>query len=214
MDANEKYVQACVEFCLPHEVIKLKKGAKISHLTGSHRKSYFLLQGKASGYINSSGGVSVLLAECWPGYFICRETSFGYERELTYVIGSKTATLLSMHNSTFETLIQSKNGAERDLFDQITNQFRVAQRRVFELSAYSAEMRVRAELIRLILPTDRLDGHRVIRPTPVFSEVAERIGSTRETVSRTISALERQKTILRKPGAILVVALHVLSKDL
>jgi CRP-like cAMP-binding protein len=66
----------------------------------------------------------------------------------------------------------------------------------------SATGRVHAELLRL---ADAQGGLR-ISPPPVLSALALRVQSTRETVSRTIGALERRGIIRRDGEALTIVA--------
>jgi len=47
------------------------------------------------------------------------------------------------------------------------------------------------------------DRH-IIRPSPVFVELARRLNSTRETVSRTVSELQNQGILAREPGALII----------
>ena len=68
--------------------------------------------------------------------------------------------------------------------------------------------RVHAELLRLA----RLADGRVIRPAPVLAKLAVRVQSTRETVSRTINALERRGIIRRERDALVIVAPHRLEE--
>ena len=68
--------------------------------------------------------------------------------------------------------------------------------RMFELSAWSATGRIYSELLRIATPG--ADGTAlVIEPTPSMTELAARVNSTRETVSRTVNDL-RRRGLLRK----------------
>ncbi len=51
-----------------------------------------------------------------------------------------------------------------------------------------------------------------MRPAPVLAAMAVRVLSTRETVSRTINALERRGIIRREADALIVVAPHRLEE--
>jgi len=77
-------------------------------------------------------------------------------------------------------------------------------RRLVEALTLSARGRVCAELIRLSSPIGIEPTQQIIRPNPVFVELALRVSSTRETVSRTISALQKKGIILREPGALVI----------
>ena len=78
---------------------------------------------------------------------------------------------------------------------------RLTATRMYERAALSAKGRVCSELLRLARQGQGL----AIRPAPVLSELALRVGTTRETASRTVSALER-RGIVRREGESLVVA--------
>ncbi len=76
--------------------------------------------------------------------------------------------------------------------------------KLLERSTLSAPGRVHAELLRLA----RTGDGRTITPPPVLAELAQRIQSTRETVSRTISTLERRGLIRREAGTLTIIAPH------
>lgn len=82
------------------------------------------------------------------------------------------------------------------------------RRRMVEAAMLSATGRIAAELLRRARAAPDL----VIRPLPVFSELAVSVQSTRETVSRTISQLEKRGVLLRVDGGLQVVAAHRLEE--
>lgn len=81
-----------------------------------------------------------------------------------------------------------------------------ATRRMVAGATLSAVGRVYSELLRLarLSPTDRLS----ISPAPVLAELARSAQTTRETVSRAISALEKRGIIKRNADALVIVAPH------
>lgn len=90
----------------------------------------------------------------------------------------------------------------------LLRQLRATSLRVAERSTLSASGRVHAELLRLA----RLSDGRTIRPAPVLSALAVRINSTRETVSRAISALKRRGIVRQTDDALIIVAPHRLEE--
>jgi CRP-like cAMP-binding protein len=81
---------------------------------------------------------------------------------------------------------------------------RAMTKRVGELGALDVRSRVHAELLRLARP-DRNDPKRaIILAPPNQSEIASRINTRRETVSREINAMEREGLIERRRGAIVI----------
>ncbi len=86
--------------------------------------------------------------------------------------------------------------------------------RVSELGALNVRSRVHAELLRLAR-RDREDPRRAIIVTPPNqSELAARINTRRETVSREINAMERNGLIERRRGAIVITDVLRLSAEI
>ncbi|MEK6638021.1 MAG: Crp/Fnr family transcriptional regulator [Pseudomonadota bacterium] len=81
-------------------------------------------------------------------------------------------------------------------------------RRMVEGATLSAPGRIHAELLRQARAGDAM----TIQPMPVLSNFALHVQSTRETVSRTISALEKRGIIKRDADALIVVAPHRLEE--
>ena len=91
---------------------------------------------------------------------------------------------------------------------QLAQRLAAMRQRMVEASLLSATGRICAELLRLSRQAD--DG--VIRPVPIMAELAQRVQSTRETVSRTVSQLERRGIVQRLDGGLAVVATHRLEE--
>jgi CRP/FNR family cyclic AMP-dependent transcriptional regulator len=91
---------------------------------------------------------------------------------------------------------------------QLGTRLAAMRQRMVETSLLSATGRICAELRRLAEGAD--DG--VIRPMPVLAELAQRVQSTRETVSRTVSQLERRGILRRGDGGLALIAPHRLDE--
>lgn len=91
---------------------------------------------------------------------------------------------------------------------QLSRRLARMRQRMVETSLLSATGRICAELQRL----SRRSADGVIRPLPVWAELAQRVQSTRETVSRTVSQLERRGVLQRIDGGLVVVAPHRLEE--
>lgn len=82
------------------------------------------------------------------------------------------------------------------------------RQRMLETALLSATGRIAAELLRRSRAAE--DG--VIRPLPVWSELAVIVQSTRETVSRTVSGLAKRGIVARTGEGLAVVAPHRLEE--
>ncbi|MFM9976999.1 MAG: Crp/Fnr family transcriptional regulator [Sphingomonadaceae bacterium] len=84
----------------------------------------------------------------------------------------------------------------------------MATRRIVEGATLSAVGRIHAEVLRAARASEAM----TISPLPVLAELARAVQSTRETVSRTISALEKRGIVRRTGDALIVVAPHRLEE--
>jgi CRP/FNR family transcriptional regulator, cyclic AMP receptor protein len=99
---------------------------------------------------------------------------------------------------------------ERDWFNRrLVSEVRRLTERVFELSALSVRARLHCELLRLAKEHD--GPRRIIRSLPTHSELAARIGATREAVTRELSALEARRLIRRDRRRMTLLDLDALS---
>lgn len=92
----------------------------------------------------------------------------------------------------------------RRMISRLTEQ----NRRLAESSTLSAPGRIHAEILRLA----RAGSDLTISPPPVLSQIAMHVQSTRETVSRTIGALQKRGIIRRDHNGLTVVAEHRLEE--
>ena len=81
--------------------------------------------------------------------------------------------------------------------------------RMVESAMLTATGRICAELLRRARRSPDL----TIRPLPVWAELAVSVQSTRETVSRTVSQLEKRGVLRREAGGLVVVAPHRLEEQ-
>jgi CRP-like cAMP-binding protein len=85
----------------------------------------------------------------------------------------------------------------------LVSQIRALDNRATEHANFDIRERLSAELLRLSRAT--ADGRVVVSPPPTHAELAARISTHREAVTKCLSALEREGAVLRGRGAITLV---------
>lgn len=105
-------------------------------------------------------------------------------------------------------LMDSYGAVARAINRQLAARLGTLRRRMVEATLLSVTGRVCAELLRRSAGAD----DRTIRPMPVMSELAVSVRSTRETVSRTVSQLEKRGMVRRTEGGLAIVAPHRLEE--
>ncbi|MFM5886337.1 MAG: Crp/Fnr family transcriptional regulator [Novosphingobium sp.] len=106
-------------------------------------------------------------------------------------------------------LMDSYGSVARAINRQLSSRLEALRRRMVEATLLSVGGRICAELLRRAAAGE----DRTIRPMPVMSELAVSVRSTRETVSRTISQLERRGLVKRVEGGLQIVAPHRLQEQ-
>ena len=170
--------------------------------------TFLLVAGLAHALSYGIDGRLVLLYEIVPGDFFGAITSTvatPHDADVVAVEHVRAAVFLAKD---FLELIETQGCVAVVVSRALLRQLRATAMRVMERTTLSAAGRVHAELLRLA----RLVDGSTIRPAPVLSALAIRVQSTRETVSRTIGALERRGIIRRESDALIIVAPHRLEE--
>lgn len=163
--------------------------------------AHIVVLGQARAIVYSAEGGMIVAAEYGPGdVFGALETAAADEQEADVVAVAEVQSLVIEVSALAQVALQ--HGAVGFALSQmLMRRLREATTRLYERSALSAQGRVYAELRRL--------GNRsgqVISPAPVVTDLALRVGTTRETASRAISALERRGIIDRTEGTMRILA--------
>ncbi|QIG49237.1 winged helix-turn-helix domain-containing protein [Nordella sp. HKS 07] len=98
----------------------------------------------------------------------------------------------------------------RAVATHLTQQVRVLTRRVFEFSTMAVRQRLWAELLRLAEAAAKGEGQALLSPPPTHAEIASRISTHREAVTREFAWLEAQGFIVKEGRALKVPDLQKL----
>ena len=174
------------------------------------------LQGEASGFVGfiiSGRAKAVAFSEhghaTWVGHFNPDEF-FGHISLLT---GNHSQFEISAENDVeaiiisidvMKDLLNKEDSLSQSLCSDLAIRLDHMTSRLIEAYSLSAKGRVCAELSRLSRVIGILPETLIIRPSPVFVELAERVNSTRETVSRTVSELQKKGVVRREAGALII----------
>jgi CRP/FNR family transcriptional regulator, cyclic AMP receptor protein len=163
-------------------------------------ETYLLVDGRAQALLYGAEGQLVLLQEFGPGDIfgaIAQPESEPHRAHVTAVEDARAAIFAALD---FLGLIETHACVALTVTRTLLKQLRAATGRMAERTTLSAVGRIHAELLRLA------GDDQAIRPMPVFAALAVRVNSTRETVSRTISALERRGVVRREPDGLAILA--------
>ena len=164
-------------------------------------ETFFVMDGRVQAMLCGPQGQLVLLHEFLPGdiFGAVAPGDPACEAEVAAVEATRTA---AFRAGEFLQIVEMHACVGLAVSRLLVRQLRAARERIAAGALLSATGRIHAELLRLARGADG----RTIRPAPVFATLAVQVHSTRETVSRTISALERRGIVRREADALVVVA--------
>ncbi|MBC5785250.1 Crp/Fnr family transcriptional regulator [Ramlibacter sp. USB13] len=120
------------------------------------------------------------------------------------VVALTSGLLASMSPADFRELLRAEWQVNERVLQRLSQLVRLLTERVVEVSTLNVQQRVCMELLRLAGTPARAGGALRIEPAPRHAELAHRVSSYREQVTRELSALVKSG-LLAKDGAALVV---------
>lgn len=164
----------------------------------------FVISGVVRVINRSEDGKQYILGELGPG------SVFGEMAAIDGIARSATVTTLQQTRTatisarTFMDIVTSEPGVCHAILEMLVVRVRRLNRQLSEQAYLTAIERLYAELLRLSRERKGHEGQRSISPPPTQQELAERIGSRREVVSRALSALEKENLLEKTRGALVL----------
>jgi len=122
------------------------------------------------------------------------------------------STIASLTATQFETLLLADPVVAVATIRHVTGEVRRLSERVFEFSTLVVQNRIHAELLRLAADVRQENGQALLSPAPSLSDIANRISTHREAVSRELSRLASIGLLRREGGDLRVSDLARLTK--
>lgn len=183
--------------------LKIPAGAWIVDQSANDRDVYFIMSGHLRA-VQNSARQDLIFSDMMAGSIFGELSAFDGAPRALSVFAVTDSLVAKMPPSVFVEAMFSHRPLCEAVVSTLIARLRENSRRVGELGALNVRTRVHAELLRLARP-DHDDPKRAIIVTPPNqSEIAARINTRRETVSREINAMERGGLIERRRGAIVI----------
>jgi len=151
---------------------------------------YFLREGAVRAGIATPAGQEIIFTDLGIGDRFGEIAAIDGLRRSATVVALVRARLLVLPAGLFMHEVLASPAASHGLMRWLAGALRESDRRVLELVALPVRLRLCAELLRLARTRGGRGGH-TISPPPTHQELASRIGTRREVVSREMSDLGR-----------------------
>ena len=158
----------------------------------------FLMSGKARVNIYSPGGQRVSFRDINEGAIFGELSAIDGEPRSASVEGIEPCTAVIMPQKTFLQALSDHPAFMMAVMGHLTKQVRSLTARVVEFSTLAVANRVQAELLRLAERCPSQANQALLAPAPTHAEIASRISTHREAVTRELSLLEDQGLIAKE----------------
>ncbi|MFK7857803.1 MAG: Crp/Fnr family transcriptional regulator [Granulosicoccus sp.] len=164
------------------------------------RHVYFLVSGLVKACAYNHSGKQVYFQDLTPGMMFGELAAIDNGERTSDCICTETSVVASLGRQRFLEMLDDHPSAKSQVLNRLVSMVRVQLQRVYEYTSYSVNQRVRFELLRLI--ADAGDDEPPIRleSVPTQADIADRISSHREAVSRELKALDSEGLITWKRG--------------
>jgi CRP/FNR family cyclic AMP-dependent transcriptional regulator len=161
---------------------------------------FFLASGKLRVIVYSAEGKAVIFTDLRPGAIFGEIAAIDRRARSASVEGLEPSTIASLTASQFQSLLLREPVVAVATLRHLAAEVRRLSERVLEFSTLAVQNRIQAELLRLAAETGQRQGQALLSPAPSLSDIADRISTHREAVSRELSRLGSTGLLRREGG--------------
>jgi CRP/FNR family transcriptional regulator, cyclic AMP receptor protein len=165
---------------------------------------FFIVEGEVRVTIYSVAGRAVSFRNLGSGEVFGEYPAIDGGPRSASVEAARSSLIASIPGTAFQELLQTEPKVAQALLPQLVTKIRALTNRVYEFSTLAVNNRIQAELLRLASLGTRQGKAAQIVPAPTHVEIASRVSTHREAVTRELNRLSRIGIIERKRGALLV----------
>ena len=171
------------------------------------RDVFFVASGKARIVNYSFSGREISFTDLGPGDFFGELAAIDGQPRSASVVTVGETLVAAMPAGVFSRVVSEHPDIAMAMIGHLAGMVRRATERIMELSTVGANNRVHAELLRLAATAGEDVNAAVISPIPTHSDIASRVSTTRETVARVLSELNRDGLVKRRGDRLLIADL-------
>ena len=173
---------------------------------------FFIAAGEVRVTLYSSSGRIVNLRDLCAGELFGEYPAIDGGPRSASVEARTRCTVASMPAAAFQELLATEPKVAQALLPQLVTKICALTTRVYEFSTLAVKNRIQAELLRLANLTPREGKSARIVPAPTHVEIASRVSTHREAVTRELNRLCRIGIAERQGSALLVKDLERLAE--
>jgi CRP/FNR family transcriptional regulator, cyclic AMP receptor protein len=179
--------------------VRVLKGRAVVEHGSASSDVYLVMEGELKVMLYSPKGDEISITTIGSGDLFGELTAIDGTSRAATVVAVSTSLLRIMSRSDFRRCLEASPKASLWIAKRLSRQLRALNNRLFELATLNVRNRLHFELLRLALLAGVQDCRTTIAPSPTHSEIAARLGTHREAITREMRDLAKSG-ILRQDG--------------
>lgn len=172
---------------------------------------YFLLRGRVQVALLSQAGREVIIRTMLPGGVFGELAAIDERPRSASITTLSAAELMVVPGQHFRDALQEVPGAGLWIAHHLATRVRSLTAKVFELNVLAVRTRLHCELLRLCVEAGCKGPTCTIEPSPTHAELAARIGTHREAVTREMRYLVGKRIVEQQRPKLTILDIHALA---
>lgn len=172
---------------------------------------FILASGRLTVGASTPDGSEVFVTDLAPGEIVGESTFFGHDASVLTVTAAETAAVWALKHPFFRILLAENPVFAVGVVDSMCRRLCRVNQRLIETSALPAKQRLYLEILRR---ADKVEGGiLIVTELPTHDELAKRVGSQREVITKELSRLRKEGIIERHAKGLRILEPHRLSSS-
>ncbi len=171
---------------------------------------FFVVEGHVRVVNYSISGREITLNDLDTGSYFGELAALDSEPRSASVMSLDNSLIAALPQERFHYILEKNLGTALKLMKSLAGIVRTSTDRIMDLSTLAANNRVQADLLRQARSNMQSGNQAHIKPIPVHGDIASRVSTTRETVSRVMNDLARQGIVERQKDTLVIPDVEVL----
>lgn len=173
---------------------------------------FFVASGKVRITLYSPGGKQITFQDMQPGEMFGELSAIDGKPRTAHAIALSESLVGAIGSDDFWELLRRHPSVAAATLRKLSTVIRHLCERVFEFTVLTVPTRIHAELLRMAQPDPNDHNRAVIAPPPTHAEIASRISTHREAVTRELNDLVRAGMIERHDDRLVICNLAGLAE--
>jgi len=187
-------------------------GQDIINQDDRNRDVFFILTGAVRVILYSPTGKQVNLRDLGRGETFGELAAIDGEPRSANVSALSESVLAALPSETFWQILREHPAVAARALKRLARLVRQLSERVYEFSTLAVRDRLYTELLRMAANHREADGSALIVPAPTHADLASRISTHREAVTRELGRLSREGIVQRRRNALAISNLDRLAQ--